>query len=264
MGKRMDTAAFLIFFFLIMFLCLLFTGKDARLLAVLSALSAICALVVVRSIQRKMKPRVLRKKRIVASKRVKGLIYKDNMDALNEVMLLIKQKYNIHSIMQEGGRMYFKEGASEDQYEICIIRKYKASPDDILSFWREAKKIKPIKGIVFLIPGKMDADVKLMRYKIDRPSVMTLDSAALKTLYRKYGAFEEAETGNVKRMRPIAFIKGAVNRKRALRYLAYALLLAGYYLISGNEIHIAIGAFLFFISLFSFFSNAYSDQLFFD
>ncbi len=261
MGKRMDTAVFLSVFFVAVFVLLLFSGKDVRIIAVLSAVSALCMGVIAKSIHRKTKSICLRKKRNTASKQAKRLIYKENMDALNEIMSLLNEKYNIHSKSIEGGRMYFKEGTLEDVYELFIIRKFKASPDDILSVWREEKKVKPIKGILFVIPGKMDTDVKLMRYRIDSPNIRILDSSTLKTLYRKYGTFPNTATLE-RRVNPIGFFKSALNRKRALRYLAYALLLIGYYLISGNLLYLLIGAFLAFICLFSFFSNMSSDKLF--
>lgn len=262
MGKKMDSAAFLIGSFLLMFVLLLFSGKDVRVVSVLSGVSAVCLFVIFKDIHKRVRTRFFKRKRKNTSKQVKALIYKENMDALNEVMSLLKKRYNLHSITNEGGRVYFKEGANEDFLEACIIRKYKASPDDILSLWREAKKVKPIRGILFLIPGKMDRDGKLLKYKIDQPRILILDSSALKTLYRKYGEIKN-EKSYEKHASPIHFLKSAVNRKRALRYFAYALLLIVYYLIFGNVLYLAIGAFLTFVCLFSFFSNANSDQLFF-
>ena len=262
MGKRMDMAALLAMVFIAMFALLLFTGRDVRIIAVLSAVSALCAGVVGKSIHKKAKANVFRRKRNLASKWTKGLIYKENKDALYEASELLAKKYSIHSIVLEGGHMYFKEGMSEDEYELFIIRKYKSSPDDILSVWRETKKGKPVKGILFLIPGKMDQDIKLLRYKIDQPGILILDSNALKTLYRKYGQIEQTAFKE-KSVRPIHFLKSAVNKKRAFRYFAYALLLTGYYLLSGNWLYLSIGALLTFMSLFSFFSNVNSDQLFF-
>ena len=261
MGKRLDIVASFGIFFMLMFGMLLFTGKDVRIISVLAAICALCLSVIIKSIQKKAKVFSFRRRRNSASRRVKALIYKENKEALNEVIAILKKKYPIHSVSMEGGRMYFKEDALEEQLEICIIRKYKASPDDILAFWREARKIRPVRGILFLIPGKTDSDVKLLRYKIDQPKILILDSSALKMLYRKHGQPEQIEFKE-KRIWPIHFIKSAINRKRALRYLAYALLLTVYYLLSGNLLYLFIGAFLIFICLFSFFSNTNSDKLF--
>ncbi|MBR3928728.1 MAG: hypothetical protein IKJ65_06990 [Clostridia bacterium] len=260
MGKYLDTFSFSLSSFLIMFTLLSFTEKDIRLIGVLSAVTAFLVGVIVHWVLKRTPILKFRRRRNESEKKIKALIYMDENDALNSVYGLLSQKYRLKDSILNAGCMLFKEGEHETRYALVVIRKFKVSPDDILSKWREIKKNMSLEKIVFAIPGKSDPDVKLMPIKLASPDVMILDKIRLKKLLRKYD-FEITTHALRKRIKFKQRVKAFISRKRAVRYIAYALLLTVNYILFGSILYLIFASLLGFAGVFSFLSENESEFL---
>lgn len=260
MGKYLDTAFSSLITFYVLFFLLSFTGKDVRLICLISALSAFCMAVIVNAILKRTKKIDLKRKRKLSDKKVKSLIYLDERDALNSIYQLLSKKYRLHDEIFDSGALLFREGSRETRWALIVIRKFKASPDDILSVWREIRKKSFADKILFVIPGKSDADVKLMPIKLMSPDVQILDKAGLKKLVRKYD-LDIPESFNKKTQGFSLRIKSVINRKRALRYIGCALLLLINYIFFGQILYLIFAFVLSFASVFSLLSQTQYEFL---
>lgn len=254
MGRYFDVAFFSLSSFMVFFLLLSFTERDIRIISTISALSAFCVGVIVNMLIKKTKLFKNRRRRSLTDKKVKSLIYADESDALVAVFTLLSKKYHLHDERKDGGYLIFREGTKEIRYALIVIRKFKASPDDLLSIWREIRKKKVADKIVFSIPGKSDPDIKLMSVRLTCPDVQILDKVRLKKLIRKYD-LEIPYVTQGKRARFSVRIRAFINRKRALRYIACALLLGINYIFFGKILYLIFASVLAFASVFSLMSQ---------
>lgn len=261
MGKYFDTAFLSVASFIVMFTLLSFTEKDMRLVGVMSALAAFCVSVLFNAVLKKTGQQKTKRRKNSASKKVKALIYAEENAAINAVYMLLKKKYRLHSEFADNGYLMFKENVKETVYALCVIRKYKVSQDDVLSVWRDLKRKGTAKKILIVIPGKADADVKAMPLKLKVPEIQILDKLQLKRLIKKYD-MEIALDTNEKPDRPGARLFLFINRKRALRYIGCALLLAWYYLMFGQILNLVFASILAFVSIFSLLSDNTYESLF--
>lgn len=250
MGRYLDVAFFSSSAFLILFVLLSFTERDIKEISIISAVTAFCVGVIANAILKRTKLIKKRRNRSHADKKVKALIYADESDALKAVFGVLSKKYRLHDERKDAGRLYFRDGAKEIRYALVVIRKFKASPDDLLSVWREIRKKNSADKIVFAIPGKSDPDVKLMPIRLISPDVQILDKARLKKLVKKYD-LELPETVKLSRIKLSVRIRAFINRKRALRYIACALLLLFNYLFFGKILYLIFASVLAFASVFS-------------
>ncbi len=254
MGRYLDVAVSSSAAFFVLFMLLSFTEKDMRLVYVLSAVAAFCVGVLINKVLKKTKLMKKRKRRSLSDKKVKALIYADESDALKGVYGVLSKRYRLHDERADNGCLLFREGAKDIGYALIVVRKFKASPDDLLSAWREIRKRKSADKIVFAIPGKSDPDVKLMPIRLTSPDVQIVDRIRLKKLVRKYDLEIPAQT-NEKRMRFSVRIRAFINRKRALRYIACALLLTINYILFGQILYLIFASVLAFASVFSLLSQ---------
>ncbi len=260
MGRYLDVAFVSSGAFLVLFVILSFTGKDARIIGLLSAISAFCIGVLINAFIKKAKKRQARKKRSMSQKKVKALIYADEKDALNAVYGLLTKKYRLHSERLDAGCLLFNEGAKEIRYALVVLRKYKISPDDLLAVWREIRRKHLADKILFAVPGKSDPDVKLMPIKLTNPDVQILEKSRLIKLARKHD-LEISVPQAEKRVRFLYRIKSFINRKRALRYIACALLLTLNYIFFGKMLYLIFASVLAFAAVFSLISQSQYEFL---
>lgn len=254
MGRYLDAVFSSCAVFLVLFFLLSFTEKDIRIITVVSAVSAFCTGVLVNALCKKAAFLKKRRKRSLADQKVKNLIYSDESDALKGVYGILSRKYRLHDERTDAGYLYFREGAKEIRYALIVLRKFKVSPDDLLSAWRDIRKRKTADRIVFVIPGKSDPDVKLMPVRLLSPDVQILDRMKLKKLVRKYD-LEIPMNKAARREHFSVRIKAFINRKRALRYIACALLLTINYILFGQILYLIFAFVLAFVSAFSLLSK---------
>ena len=261
MGKYLDMAFGASLMFLVMFIALSFTGRDIRLIGAVSAAASISLSVLIGAFIDRSRKRARINKRSKAAQFTKGLIYLENRNANERVFDLIKDKYALKKQREEDGCLLFKEGENESIRALSVIRKYKCSPDDILSLWREIRRKGYIASVLFAVPGKMDSEVKALMYKLSSPGIRILEKSEIRLLFRKYGAIEEDMKAE-KPVHPIKTIKAYINKKRAFRYLLYALLLIVYYVFTGLKSYFVFGGVLLLFSCLSLFSQSKTEKLF--
>ena len=254
MGIYLDAAFLSAGTFVFFFYLLSFSQKDVRLIAIVSALSAFCVGVLSNKFLKKTKLMKSRKRRTMQDRKLKALVYSDETQALNAVYGLLSKKYRLHDERICEGRLYFKEGIRDTRYALTVVRKFKSSPDDLLPVWRDIRKNRSADKILFAIPAKCDPDIRILPLKLTSPDVQILDKTQLKKLLRKYDADLPLESKE-KKMNLSARLRIFLNRKRALRYFAYALLLYFNYILFGKALYLIFASMLLSASVFSFFSD---------
>lgn len=261
MGKYLDTAFFSSFGFFVMFILLSFTDKDIRIVGLVSALISVSLGVIVFYLLERYRKRKTKRKKSEAVRFVKSLIYKDQKEANESAFEILKDRYNLLKTEAYTTLCTFKEGIGEEVNGLYVIRKFKASPDDILTVWREEKKKGMVSNILFIVPGKADPDIRGMSCKLSSPGVRIAEKSFIKSMYRKYGKKEEYKSTE-KKFSPFKTIRMYINKKRAFRYLLYALLLVVYYLLTGSLIYFLMGGALMMISCAGFTSEVNGETLF--
>lgn len=253
MGRYIDSLFLASATFSVMFTVLSFTGKDFRLVGLVAAISAFCAGIITNKLAGKTRKLRLKRRRKIAEKKAKALIYADEKSALSAIFRMLLKKYRLHSETFDQGCVIFKEGEKEIRYALIVFRKFKVSADDLLSAWREIRKKQMADKIIFAIPGKSDPDVKLMPVRLMNPDCQLIDKNRIRKLIRKYD-IDVPQADLPKRASFTVRIKAYINRKRALRYLSCALLLAGNYIVFGRILYLVFASALAFVCIFSLFS----------
>ena len=261
MGKVLDIAFVSAASFLGMFILLLFTDKDIRIIALLSAISSFCTAVLINFFieKRRTKRRLVKRKNAKAN--IKSLIYRDLEDALEKVYTLLSNQYRLDNKRLDSDFIFFNEGSSKCMYALFVFRKYKVSMDDIVSVWRRVRKDTSVKKIIIAVPGKMDSETVLLSMRMTKPEIRFIDKKALVRLAKKHDMKTDSSASQ-KRIRFSQRLKIYINRKRTIRYSAYALLLLVYYLSVGRILYLIFSAFLAFLSVFSLLSKNEYESLF--
>lgn len=221
--------------FMVVLFALSVTGRDSRVCAAIALIAAYCACVIARGFMNK-RPR-LRKRRLLADKRVKALIYLDSLKAHEEVFKLLSARYPISDASFESGHIRFTHMHSE-QSILCVIQKLRVSPDDLLTAWRAHGQGGSARAIVVCIPGRSEQDVRVAALRLSKPNVVVIDKRQLRAMTRKHGKLEAPEA-RARGVRPMEVLHSFVTRRRAWRYLLYACLLNAYYLITGKALYLA-------------------------
>ncbi len=235
MGKALDTAFAGAFTFLTVMLILSLTGRDSRLCAAIALLAAYCACVIVGKIFKKQPRLSFNRRRILADRRVKALIYQDAAKAHEYVFSLLKRKYPISEPSFENGHMRFTHMGAERSV-LCVIQKLRVTPDDILNTWRNHGRDAD-RAMVIAAVGRSEQDIRIAALRLNNPTVTVFDKKQLRALARKYGAYDSGTTRRGT-AHPLKALSGFITRRRAWRYLLYACLLNAYYLVTGGKMYL--------------------------
>ncbi len=235
MGKALDTAFAGAFTFLTVLLLLSLTGRDSRLCAAIALLAAYCACVIAKSIFRKRPRLSLNRRRVLADRRVKALIYQDAAKAHEYVFTLLQQKYPISKPSFENGHMRFTHMDAEKSV-LCVIQKLRVNPDDILNAWRNHGR-EGDRAMVIAVAGRSEQDIRVAALRLKDPTVTVFDKKQLRALARKSGALD-SDGARPFAQHPLKALSGFITRRRAWRYLLYACLLNAYYLVTGGKMYL--------------------------
>lgn len=241
MAKILDALFACSLSFLVFMLALSFTECSLRLCALISLASSACVYVLVFHFSEKRQHRAP-SKRIVADKRVRGLIYASARQAHSDVFSVLAKRYPLHSACFSGGELRFVQ-SDFDEGILFVLQKLRVSPDDILSAWRTHGAGHSVHSLVIAVPGRSENDIRVLAYRLKDPNVIILDKKQLRGLFRKY-ASTKAPSANVRSVHPLKALKDLITRRRARRYALYSLLLTAYYVLTGHLFYLLSGLFL--------------------
>ena len=257
MGKTLDSALLFAFTFLCAVLTLTLTGLDVRVSALLALAASGSALGIVAAWPSRKRGKRVRKSQ--ADKQVKALVYADAETAHKTVFSLLKTRYPVDKSEFAGGHLRFVHAQYEDA-RLFVIQKIRVTPDDVLAAWRAHGEGAPIKALVIAVPGKSDPELRVIAYRLKNPNVVLADRALLRRLMRVRGISGTPSADRLKTS-PIRALRGYVSRGRAVRYLAYSVLLSAYYLLTGHAAYLFASLALCAFSAYSLFSAPEPERL---
>ncbi|MBQ3080342.1 MAG: hypothetical protein IJC48_10155 [Clostridia bacterium] len=248
MGKTLDAIIFSLFGFSSVLYMLLSSGIKMNISLILSSLIFLSLYIILKAVFSFRFPLTRHKRKLLAEKRVKSLIYQEPEKAHISVFSYLQKRYPLKNPSFSSGRLYFIEGEGE-KAALCVLQKLRVNPDDILTAWRTHGKTSQIKSLVVAVPGKSETEIKAAAYRLTNPSVVILDKPMLRKLFAKYEK-SEAPDERIRRIPAFTALRSYVTRRRSFRYLLYALVLIANYIFFGKKLYLISGLFLLTLSLF--------------
>ena len=232
MARILDSLFAGSFTFLVFLLALSVTHTDSRVCALFALIAAYCAFVVVSVVLEKKPKLSFRKRRAQASRRVKSFIYADTAEAHQRMYRLLSCRYPMSDPLYDNGSIRF----TFDGYRkgvLTVLQKFKIGPDDILSAWRAHRSDQTLSTLVIAVPGRSEQDILVTAARLNQPSVLIFQQKQLRALSLEYEQEETPETA-ARRQRSFQTFRALITRRRARRYLLYAVFLFVYYILWGH------------------------------